>query len=107
MKDYKLIIFDWDGTLVDSIERIVTSLQHASREVCRLHVSEDVARSVIGLGLFEAIEKLHPELESVKIESIAAAYNQHFFMTILFPRTCLMALKTCSGNWLMTAIPWP
>ena len=76
--DYRLLIFDWDGTLVDSIERIVTSLQHASHEVCRLHVSDDVARSVIGLGLFEAIEKLHPELESVKIESIAAAYKQHF-----------------------------
>jgi phosphoglycolate phosphatase len=76
--DYKLLVFDWDGTLIDSIERIVTSLQHASREVCRLHVSEEVARSVIGLGLYEAIEKLHPELESVVIESIAAAYKQHF-----------------------------
>jgi len=29
-KQFPLLVFDWDGTLVDSIERIVTSLQFAS-----------------------------------------------------------------------------
>ena len=75
---FKLLVFDWDGTLIDSIERIVTSLQYASREVCGIHLGEDKARSVIGLGLHEAIERLHPGLDAVKIESLADAYRQNF-----------------------------
>jgi len=75
---FKLLVFDWDGTLIDSIERIVTSLQHASRTVCGIRLSEQQARSVIGLGLHEAIEQLHPELDAVKVESVADAYRQDF-----------------------------
>ena len=75
---FKLLVFDWDGTLIDSIERIVTSLQFASREVCGVDLGEDLARSVIGLGLHEAIERLHPELDAVRVESLAAVYRQNF-----------------------------
>ena len=75
---YRCLVFDWDGTLIDSIERIVTSLQFASREVCGIHLDENSARRVIGLGLQEAIERLHPELDAVLIESVAAAYRQNF-----------------------------
>jgi len=75
---YKLLVFDWDGTLIDSIERIVTSLQHASREVCGISLSADDARRVIGLGLSEAIEQLHPQLDAVEVDSVADGYRQHF-----------------------------
>jgi phosphoglycolate phosphatase len=75
---YNLLVFDWDGTLIDSIERIVTSLQHASHVVCGTTLSEDKARSVIGLGLNEALEQLYPELDSVKIELLADTYRQNF-----------------------------
>ena len=75
---FKLLVFDWDGTLIDSIERIVTSLQYASHAVCGIRLSEQKARSVIGLGLHEAIEQLHPELDAVKVESVADAYRQDF-----------------------------
>jgi phosphoglycolate phosphatase len=78
MTRFKLLVFDWDGTLIDSIERIVTSLQYASREVCGIHLGEDKARSVIGLGLHEAIERLHPELDALAVESLADAYRQNF-----------------------------
>ncbi|MGB5275911.1 MAG: HAD-IA family hydrolase [Gammaproteobacteria bacterium] len=75
---FKLLVFDWDGTLIDSIERIVTSLQYASREVCATDLSEDKARSVIGLGLHEAIERLLPEIDAVTVELFAASYRQNF-----------------------------
>ena len=75
---YKLLIFDWDGTLVDSIERIATSLQAASRKVCQIKVSNKAARDVIGLGLREAIEKLHPHLEPEYIVQISDAYKHHY-----------------------------
>jgi len=75
---YKLLVFDWDGTLIDSIEQIVFSLQSASKSVCGDTISEQAARSVIGLGLREAIETLHPAIQPTLIEKIAAAYKQHY-----------------------------
>ena len=84
-ENFTLLVFDWDGTLIDSIERIVTSLQYASREVCGIHLGEDEARSVIGLGLHEAIERLHPELDSVQVESVADSYRQNFLVDSKVP----------------------
>ena len=77
-KKYKLLVFDWDGTLVNSIEKITTSLQAASYKVCNLQVSEEAARNVIGMGLNEAIRKLHPEITTDSIDGIAVAYKQHY-----------------------------
>lgn len=75
---YQLLVFDWDGTLIDSIEQIILSLQTASQAVCGQSVSRESARSVIGLGLSEAIEKLHPGIEKDGIDKIAARYKAHY-----------------------------
>ena len=88
-KRYPLLVFDWDGTLVDSIERIVTSLQFASRQAIGSDVSESQAKDVIGLGLMEAIHRLHPELEAQQhadeLNSIADAYRQHYLFDNTVP----------------------
>ncbi len=82
MKQFPLLVFDWDGTLVDSIERIVTSLQHASKLAVGADVSADQAKDVIGLGLMEAISKLHPDLHTehqlTELNDIADAYRHHY-----------------------------
>lgn len=82
MKRYPLLVFDWDGTLVDSVARIVSSLQFASKQTLNADISEAQAKNVIGLGLIEALEKLHPELAAKKQDSqlkeVAAAYRQHY-----------------------------
>lgn len=75
---YQLLVFDWDGTLIDSIEQIIVSLQTASKKICGETISSESARSVIGLGLQEAIETLHPEMEKTMIEKIAEAYKHHY-----------------------------
>ena len=75
---YSLLIFDWYGTLIDSIEQITTSLQAASKLVCSENISEEAARSVIGLGLQEAIERLHPNKPQTLIEKMADAYRHHY-----------------------------
>jgi phosphoglycolate phosphatase len=81
-KKYPLLVFDWDGTLVDSIGRIVTSLQYASKTAIDVDISEYHARSVIGLGLVEAVAALHPDLNrdrhSDELERVADAYRQHY-----------------------------
>ena len=53
MKQFPLLVFDWDGTLLDSVERIVTSLQYASKQATGLDISETQAKDVIGLGLMQ------------------------------------------------------
>jgi len=82
MKQYPLLVFDWDGTLVDSIKRIVTSLQFASKQTLAVTVSESQAKDVIGLGLSEAIAKLHPELDEQlhfdELNKVADVYRQHY-----------------------------
>jgi len=89
MNHFPLLVFDWDGTLVDSIERIVTSLQFASKQIIDIDLSEKSARDVIGLGLMEAIKKLHPELDTPqhadRLEDIADAYRQHYLYDNMVP----------------------
>jgi phosphoglycolate phosphatase len=58
MPAYKLIIFDWDGTLMDSQARIVACLRCAAEDLNLLALSDDVLKHVIGLGLREAIAGL-------------------------------------------------
>jgi phosphoglycolate phosphatase len=100
MKQFPLLVFDWDGTLVDSIERIITSLQHASKQAAGLDVSETQAKDVIGLGLMEAISTLHPELDAKhqvkELTNIADTYRQHY----LYDNTVPAPLFTGVGKLL-------
>ncbi len=89
MKQYPLLVFDWDGTLVNSIKRIVTSLQFASNQILDITVTETQARDVIGLGLSEAVAKLHPDLNTLQhadqLNNIADAYRQHYLYDNTIP----------------------
>jgi phosphoglycolate phosphatase len=75
---YSLIVFDWDGTLIDSIEQITHSLQAASKIVFGENITEEAARSVIGLGLQEAVEQLHPDKPQTLTEKMADTYRHHY-----------------------------
>jgi len=59
IKSKKLVIFDWDGTLFDSIATIQSSIVLAARENGAV-VSDETARHIIGLGLTAAQEILFP-----------------------------------------------
>lgn len=72
----KLVIFDWDGTLMDSVGQIVESLLAAAAQY-EIDLSADAAANIIGLGLPEAMAVLfpqHPQLHS----EIQAAYAAHY-----------------------------
>lgn len=76
----RLLIFDWDGTLVDSIQRIVGSVQYAA-EHCGVPRLDDAAiRSIIGLSLDKALVKLYPELanDSALVERMRQTYSAHY-----------------------------
>ena len=77
---YQAIIFDWDGTLVDSTARIVESMQCALKDVGLAWRSAFEVKQIIGLGLPEAIVELWPELslESKQVLLMRKSYNDHF-----------------------------
>lgn len=75
---YRLLIFDWDGTLMDSLGRIVGCMQQAGRDVGLGTLAEDDVRDIIGLGLPEAIAKLCPGIEARQAETLRDRYAHHF-----------------------------
>lgn len=79
VSDYRLLIFDWDGTLVDSIGRIVAAMRVAAAG-CGLPERDDVAiKGIIGLALPEAIATLYPQLVDVaRIEAFRRLYSEHY-----------------------------
>ncbi len=78
MKSYKLIVFDWDGTLMDSREQIVSCMRQALSE-CNLPVQpDDELQQVIGLGLQEAVRQLLPRQTAKGVEKVVDAYRHHW-----------------------------
>ena len=78
-KRYDLIVFDWDGTVMDSTAVIARSIQAASRDLDLPVPSDEVARHVIGLGLDQALSYAVPECEPHRHPDLVARYRHHFF----------------------------
>ena len=77
-KQFDLIIFDWDGTLVDSSQVIVDSIQAASVDAGLPAPSATASRSIIGLSLRNAILKLFPEIDELQLQTLVERYGYHF-----------------------------
>lgn len=76
---FDLIIFDWDGTLINSIDWIAHCLQKAGRE-CGFATPElQDAKNVIGLSIHHAMLALFPGADSDTLDKLVACYNQEYF----------------------------
>jgi phosphoglycolate phosphatase len=75
---YDLVIFDWDGTLMDSTRVIAGSLQDACRDVGIAVPSERDARFVIGLGAADTFNHVAPSLDEDGRRKLAERYRHHF-----------------------------
>lgn len=77
-KFYQCVIFDWDGTIMNSEARIVDAIQTSAKQ-CGLPVLPyHDSKQIIGLSLDKAIEELYPELTADQISEMAGAYTQVF-----------------------------
>lgn len=75
---YELIVFDWDGTLLDSAGAIVRSIQAACRDLDLPEPDDARARHVIGLGLVDAMRHAVPELLPERYEAMVERYRHHY-----------------------------
>lgn len=75
---FDLLVFDWDGTLVDSAAHIVSSLQTACLDLDLPVPAEDRARHVIGLGLHDSIRYILPDVPESRFAQIAERYRVHY-----------------------------
>ncbi|MHB0926044.1 MAG: HAD-IA family hydrolase [Gallionellaceae bacterium] len=79
-KRYDLIVFDWDGTVMDSTAVIAGSIQAACRDLDLTVPDDETARHVIGLGLSEALRHAVPDAPESMYESLVARYRHHFLI---------------------------
>ncbi len=75
---YRLIVFDWDGTVIDSPAAIVECMQAASRELGLAIPEASRASHVIGLGLHDAMRIVAPDLPGERYPEFVASYRRHF-----------------------------
>ena len=69
---FKAVVFDLDGTLVDSVELITVSFQHAIREVLGHEVSREEAIQHVGTPLKEQMVRVSPE----HADELVAVYRE-------------------------------
>jgi phosphoglycolate phosphatase len=75
---YDLVVFDWDGTLMDSTALIARSLRAACRDVGAPVPSEREALYVIGLNMAATFELVAPTLDEAQRAALAERYRHHF-----------------------------
>lgn len=77
-KRYDLIVFDWDGTVMDSTAIIAGSIQSACRDLGLPIPDDEAARYVIGLGLDQALRHAVPSMTEAQRPDLVARYRYHF-----------------------------
>lgn len=77
-RNYRLVVFDWDGTLLDSASAIVACMQAAAIDLGLHPPDEKTARQVIGLGLHDALSQALPGVPSDEYKRIAERYRHHY-----------------------------
>lgn len=75
---YSLVIFDWDGTLMDSTPSIVAAIQGACRDLALPVPTDDAAAWVIGLSLHDALHKAVPSLTAAELPRFLERYKFHY-----------------------------
>lgn len=77
LADKTLIIFDWDGTLMDSIGLIVESM-HVAGEAHGFQTTDKEVQDIIGLSLMKGIKILYPQASDAQKLAIQQSYAEYY-----------------------------
>jgi phosphoglycolate phosphatase len=103
---FNLLVFDWDGTLMDSEASIVACMQAAINDLGSEPRSADSIRNIIGLGLREAIDTLYPGTDDSFLQAMVERYRYHFLgggsdMAELFPGAAETVRELSEAGYLL------
>lgn len=102
---FDLVVFDWDGTLMDSTAAIATAIQLACRDVGAPEPDDTVARHVIGLGLHEALRYAAPTLSFDDYPRMIERYRYHYLARhdelVLFEGVAAMVAELYAAEYLL------
>lgn len=84
LKQKSLIIFDWDGTLMDSIGLIVESM-HVAGEANGFYTTDEEVKSIIGLSLIRGIQILYPQATTEQHLAIQQSYADYYIYSSTLP----------------------
>ncbi len=103
---FRLLVFDWDGTLMDSAATIAACMAEAFRDVGLAVPPEEDIRATIGLGLDDTLDRLLPGSSQAERRRLIDAYRKHWFGTYrdrpsLFPRVVETIAELAAGDYLL------
>ncbi len=75
---YRLLVFDWDGTIINSASAIVDCICAAARDTGIAVPPRERAAHTIGLGLHDALRFAVPDLPPERYADFVAHYRKHF-----------------------------
>jgi phosphoglycolate phosphatase len=78
LADFEAVVFDWDGTLIDSTPTIARSIQAAAADLGLPVPDFEQASHVIGLGLQDALARAVPTLPASRAAEFSARYRVHY-----------------------------
>ena len=76
---YRLLVFDWDGTLLDSIGNILACTQAALARIDLPVAEESDIRASIGMGIREMVERFYPGCSDADFQRLVLAYRELWF----------------------------
>ena len=78
MRQFDLVVFDWDGTIIDSVGAVSGAMIAAAVDLGLPEPSQAQARWTIGLGLMDAIRHAVPSLSRERIPEFLDRYRVHY-----------------------------
>ena len=76
--NYRLLVFDWDGTIINSASTIAECIRDAAADLGLKVPTREQASHVIGLGLHDALRHAVPDLPGERTAEFVERYRQHF-----------------------------
>lgn len=79
VKQFDLVVWDWDGTIADSTGMITQALIRAAEETGLPPLTAEKVRGIIGLGLRESIHALYGDIPQTMAQDLATAYHRRYY----------------------------
>lgn len=76
---FEVMVFDWDGTVADSVALVVQSIQRTAESLGYGTPDADAVRSLVGLGLNEILGRLMPQVPPSRYPDFVNTYRRHYF----------------------------